>query len=329
MAAAALRIWKMGLFLSLVFTGLASNGSIRVSSSSVSPICPAASSIDSSILQTMMMEDLCLVSDFTSSSSAAGDDRVGVMEVDEVSLQRALNEVHMNGHEYVSLLFYATWCPFSKTLRSNFTILSSYFPTIRHFAVEESSVGPRMLSRYAVHGFPTLFLLNSTMRVRYHGSRALDSLFSFYDDVSGVKPASLDGMMFERIWDQLNLTKIVDTEQECPFSWARSPEKLLQQETYLALAITFVLLRLLHFLLPTLRVCFEQAWRWWMRNMNLSLWEHPLSCLQQAIQVLGSKKPCKRSNLQEGAMNAKAWASKSLATVSIGEASSSRACFGG
>lgn len=139
----------------------------------------------------------------------------------------------------------------------------------------------------------------------------------------GIKP-SLDRLSFKRIWDQWNLTEIVDTEQECPFSWARSPEKLLQQETYLVLAITFVLLRLLYFILPTLGVCFEQAWRRWMRNMSLRLWEHLLSCLQQAMQVLGSMKPCKRSNLQEGAMNAKAWASTSLATVSIGEASSSR-----
>lgn len=45
-----------------------------------------------------------------------------------------------------------------------------------------------------------------------------------------------------------------------------------------------------------------------------------------AIQVFNSfnREPYKRSNLQEGAMSAKAWASKSLASVSIGEASSSR-----
>jgi len=42
-----------------------------------------------------------------------------------------------------------------------------------------------ILSKYGVHGFPTLFILNSTMRVRYHGSRTLASLIGFYNDVTG------------------------------------------------------------------------------------------------------------------------------------------------
>lgn len=42
-----------------------------------------------------------------------------------------------------------------------------------------------ILSKYGVHGFPTLFLLNSTMRVRYHGSRTFGSLVAFYSDVTG------------------------------------------------------------------------------------------------------------------------------------------------
>lgn len=41
------------------------------------------------------------------------------------------------------------------------------------------------LSKYGVHGFPTLFILNSTMRVRYQGSRTLGSLVGFYSDVTG------------------------------------------------------------------------------------------------------------------------------------------------
>jgi hypothetical protein len=43
-----------------------------------------------------------------------------------------------------------------------------------------------IISRYGIHGFPTLFLLNSTMRVRYHGPRTVKSLAAFYTDVSGV-----------------------------------------------------------------------------------------------------------------------------------------------
>ncbi|KAJ8648057.1 hypothetical protein MRB53_001080 [Persea americana] len=313
----ASKIWEAGLALSLVCTAMASLGPVRASSSSDAAICPAASPVNS-ILQ---LPDSCSDSD---------RDPIGVTEGDEVSLQKASILVHKDTHKFVSVLFYASWCPFSRTLRTNFTILSSLFPTIRHIAIEESSIRPSILSRYGVHGFPTLFVLNSTMRVRYRGSRTLDSLMAFYNDVTGIRAASLDGNMFERIWDQLNLTKIASTEQECPFSWARSPEKLLQQETYLALAIAFVLLRLIYILLPTVRVCLERAWRGRMRNMSLMrFWEHPKSRLEHAVQVLSRRKSSKRSNLQEGAMNAKAWASKSLATVAISEASSSRVFFGG
>lgn len=42
-----------------------------------------------------------------------------------------------------------------------------------------------ILSKYGVHGFPTIFLMNSSMRVRYHGSRSLNSLVAFYRDVTG------------------------------------------------------------------------------------------------------------------------------------------------
>ncbi|XP_028086769.1 5'-adenylylsulfate reductase-like 4 [Camellia sinensis] len=176
------------------------------------------------------------------------------------------------------------------------------------------------------HGFPSLFLLNSTMRVCYHGSRTLGSLVSFYDDVTGLKTEPLNGTYLERIGQSSDDGKNNHPEQEsCPFSWARSPENLLQQETYLALATAFVLLRLLYFLLPTLSACTRLVWRLYIPNMKLkSLWEHPPAYLNRAIQLFNSlKEPCKRSNLQEEATNAKAWASKSLASVSFGNANTS------
>lgn len=42
-----------------------------------------------------------------------------------------------------------------------------------------------ILSKYGVHGFPTLFLLNSTMRDQYRGTRSLGSLVAFYAEVTG------------------------------------------------------------------------------------------------------------------------------------------------
>ncbi|CAL5336680.1 unnamed protein product [Camellia sinensis] len=142
-----------------------------------------------------------------------------------------------------------------------------------------------------------------------------------------LKTEPLNGTYLERIGQSSDDGKNNHPEQEsCPFSWARSPENFLQQETYLALATAFVLLRLLYFLLPTLSACTRLVWRLYIPNMKLkSLWEHPLAYLNRAIQFFNSlKEPCKRSNLQEGAMNAKAWPSKSLASVSFGDANTSR-----
>ncbi|XP_077224039.1 APR-like 4 [Tasmannia lanceolata] len=312
--------WAFVLSLALIQILPLESVRVRVPSSSVCPASTAAESI-------LRFRDSCSISELQSHRG----DLVGVTEGDDVSLQQALNFVHKNSHDHASILFYASWCPFSKDCRPNFTFLSFLFPKIRHFAIEESSIRPSILSRYGVHGFPTLFLMNSTTRVRYHGSRTLDSLVLFYNQVTGMKPEALNLTTFEKIMEQLNTKKPEDTNQEefCPFSWARSPEKLLRQETYLALATTFVLLRFVHFLLPTLLTLAKRAWRRHMRSASLlRLWEHPQVYLEQVKEVFRGLKPCKRSNLQEGAMNAKVWASKSLASVSIGEAGSSRLCLG-
>lgn len=249
-----------------------------------------------------------------------------VIEGDEVTLQKALNMVYKNTDEYVAVLLYASWCPFSRSFRPTFSALSSWYPSIPHFAIEESSIRPSVLSEYGVHGFPTLLLLNSTMRVRYHGLRNLDSLLNFYSDFTGIgiKAASLDNISRDKSGDRSNQENPNSTEPEtCPFPWARFPENLLREETYLVLATTFVLLRLLYFLYPTLLVLAHYTRR---RLVNLrfgNLLEHPLAYLKRVQLFSFLKDPRKRSNLQGGAMNARAWASKSLATVSIGDASSS------
>lgn len=66
------------------------------------------------------------------------------MKGDEAALQRALGMVYGNKHDYVALLFYASWCPFSASFRPTFSILASLFPSVPHFAVEESAVKPRL-----------------------------------------------------------------------------------------------------------------------------------------------------------------------------------------
>lgn len=287
------------------------NNNIRVS------LCPVRSLLD-------------FVLGFSDSTCPLPDSlgSISVTEGDEVSLQKALNMVHKNNHEYVAVLFYASWCPFSRVFRPVFSVLSALHPSIPHFAIEESSVRPSILSKYGVHGFPTMFILNSTMRVRYHGSRTLGSLIGFYNDVTGIRVDSFDQLSLEKIGrSSADKNHGITEPESCPFSWARrSPENLLHQETYLALATTFVVLRLLYLFFPTLLICFHYAWRRVIQNVRIwSLLEHPLIYLKRLVQSFNClKEPCKRSNLQEGAMNARAWASKSLATVSIGEESSSR-----
>lgn len=125
-----------------------------------------------------------------------------------------------------------------------------------------------------------------------------------------------------------NEKRNISGTESCPFSWARSPENMLQHETYLTLATIFVVLRLFYLSYPFIITHARISWR--TRNLNIrlkSLWEHLLLFMNRAIQLFTSlTEPCKRSNLR-GAMNAKAkaaWASKSLASVSFGEASTSR-----
>ncbi|GLT31155.1 hypothetical protein SLA2020_059130 [Shorea laevis] len=314
------RSWQTGILLFALWGRLtfAASALLRV------PLCPKDSIVDS--ILGFRDQSFPLHHD-----SFESFDFIGVSEGDEVSLQKALNMVYKNYHEYVAVLFYTSWCPFSRSFRPSFSVLSSLYPSIPHFAIEESSVRPSILSKYGVHGFPTLFLLNSTMRVRYHGSRKLGSLVAFYSDVTGHKTASLDKISLGKIGHHSNQEKHNSIEPEtCPFSWARSPENLLRQETYLALATIFVLLRLLYLLYPTLLVFAQFTWRRFINLRFCSLLEHPLAYLKRA-QLLNSlkephKRSSKRSNLQEGARNARAWASKSLATVSIGDASTSKVC---
>lgn len=74
-----------------------------------------------------------------------GNLHFAIVKGDEVSLHRALNIVHTKSHEYVAVLFYASWCPFSRIFRPRFSILSSLYPSIPHFAIEESTIRPRFV----------------------------------------------------------------------------------------------------------------------------------------------------------------------------------------
>ena len=138
--------------------------------------------------------------------------------------------------------------------------------------------------------------------------------------VVGIKPVSQ--LHLEKAEGRAHFTELKgDTEQENhPFSWARSLEKLLKQDTYLALSSAFVLLRMLYFLLPRLDSCVMWVWGWRIRHASpLNTWDYFRASLLQAKQSFRKLNPLKQSDFQEGALHAKIWASKSLASVSFGE----------
>lgn len=261
------KIWEMRILILFLWWRLTCAVTVPVRV----PLCPK-----NSVLEAVFdfRDSFCSIhSDFIESI-----DSVGVTEGDEISLQKALNMVHRNIHEYVAVLFYASWCPFSRSFRPSFLTLSSSYPSIPHFAVKESAVRPSILSKYGVHGFPTLFLLNSKMRVRYHGNRSFESLSTFYNEVTGFQIKSLDKTSRDKTRHVLKHEKHKSSEQESwSFSWARSPQNLLRQETYLALATTFVLFRLLYLFYPTLLVFARFTWKRINRDVKLgTMLEHPL-----------------------------------------------------
>ncbi|XP_024010182.1 5'-adenylylsulfate reductase-like 6 [Eutrema salsugineum] len=225
----------------------------------------------------------------------------------------ASDMIHEDKCDYVALLFYASWCPFSGSIRPSFDVISLIYSSVPHFAIEESSVKASTLSKYGVHGFPTIILLNSTMRLAYRGSRTLDSIVTFYRDITGIETLDETSVEKNRLVPQFGNQNSIEPEN-CPVSWARrSPDNLFRQETYLALATVFVVLRLLHLIFPVLVTLAKFTWGRIARNMR------PGNFLEHVVAMY-LKEPCMSSNLQ-GAMNARAWASKSLATVSIGDSS--------
>jgi len=64
-----------------------------------------------------------------------GDDRWLQMAADMVDKK--------NKCDYAALLFYASWCPFSRLVRPSFDLMSLLYSSVPHFAIEESSVKAR------------------------------------------------------------------------------------------------------------------------------------------------------------------------------------------
>ncbi|MCO5607902.1 hypothetical protein L7F22_062104 [Adiantum nelumboides] len=138
----------------------------------------------------------------------------GVAEVNGTTLERVLNILQTKQDAYAAILFYADWCPFSRTLRPLFEALASTFPGIYHVAVEDTAIQPR------------------AVKVRYHGPRTLDAVGEFYKDITGSKTVShhkrgSNGIAFI---EKLSKKATVQDRVNCPYPWAKSPEKWLRED---------------------------------------------------------------------------------------------------
>ncbi|CAI9271556.1 unnamed protein product [Lactuca saligna] len=108
------------------------------------------------------------------------------IEMNGESLDNFMSSYKTNA--YTSILFYASWCPFSINAQTKFHALASMYPQIKHVKVEQSSALPSVFSRNGIHSLPTILITNRTSRMQHHGPKDLDSLLNFYQRTTGLEP---------------------------------------------------------------------------------------------------------------------------------------------
>ncbi|KAL0369939.1 UNVERIFIED_CONTAM: 5'-adenylylsulfate reductase-like 5 [Sesamum angustifolium] len=239
--------------------------------------------------------------------------------VDGESFENAVNSGPKN--EYTAVLFYASWCPFSSIFQSKFSTLSSMYPQIKHLMVEQSSVMPSVFSRYGIHSVPSLLIVNQTTRMRYHGRKDLESLINFYKRTTGLYPVV--DIVEETSSDSESGSKVFQL-----WNGASLKETFLM-EPYLVLSAVFVFLRAFLYFFPEIVSRIMALWVAYIPHLNLGIFGESRQVLAHVLHLIDVKriwsklKLCKTRNFHERARNARVWAS-SLASVSLGEASSTR-----
>lgn len=239
------------------------------------------------------------------------------LQVGSDFLDRILNSKGSNA--YTSVLFYASWCPFSHNVRSTFRILSSMFPHIEHLEVEESSVVPR------VHSFPTILMVKQTSKLRYLGAKDLNTLVRFYRKTTGWEPIHY-----------VDMEQPISSEGSGEFvmrSWVgSSPSEILRREPYLVLSLLFLCLAVLINALPKVLLHLKPLWVAYGPHLNLGIFGETSQILGRLLQMINLKmiwtklKLCKTSSFHQCAKNlknARVWAS-SVPSVSLGKTSSSK-----
>ncbi|MQL96427.1 hypothetical protein Taro_029103 [Colocasia esculenta] len=243
------------------------------------------------------------------------------LEVNGETLNRELTHGQRNAHH--SILFYASSCPFSQTIRPMFDTLGMMFPQIMHLAVEESSAMPSLFSRYGIHSLPSIIVANGTRRVRYHGSKDLNSLVLFYRRTTGLDPVA--DFSFDHSTELVNRDSIQQRN--------RTPREIWTREPYLAFSFLFLCFRAFLYFFPEVMARLKAAWFAYVWHVNQGTFVGWSQLLERALHILDVKRlrgkvrlGNRMRNFQKGASNARAWAS-TLTSVSLGESSSSRSAL--
>ncbi|KAH0466805.1 hypothetical protein IEQ34_004043 [Dendrobium chrysotoxum] len=232
-----------------------------------------------------------------------------VLEVNSDTLDKEL--VRVEDGRFNSVLFCASWCPFSQNIRPIFDALSSMFPTTRHLTVEESSALPSAFSRYGIHSFPSIFLANRTAIIRYHGSKDLDSLVQFYRETTGQDPV----VYFSE--DQAK------EKRKVVLPWRIPAREFINNEPYLAFSILFVISRSLVYFVFKIISQLKTLWMLYARHqMKLRCFSELSEPLGRVLHVINMKKAWnklrlsnQKINFDKGAKSARVWAS-SFASLS-------------
>ncbi|CAN1132305.1 5'-adenylylsulfate reductase-like 5 [Linum perenne] len=248
------------------------------------------------------------------------------LQVDGNFVERALTSGRINA--YTSVFFYASWCPFSQSMRPKFESLAAMFPQIEHLAVEQSYAFPRyaqltVFSRYGVHSFPSILLVNQTMKVRYRGPKDLQSLMQFYVKTTGLEPV--------QHLTEAEATNLQSDGNSILQPWDGSPlEQVLRREPYLALSILFLCFRVMLFFSPKLLLHLKSFCSSNIPRLNLGMFGETSQLFERILHLVDVRRVwtklrlCKARNFREGAKNCRVLAS-SFASVSLGESSSSTA----
>ncbi|KAB5512178.1 hypothetical protein DKX38_029237 [Salix brachista] len=242
------------------------------------------------------------------------------VQVDGKFLNRALTSKQRNA--YTSVLFYASWCPFSSSMLPKFEMLSSMFPQIKHLALEQSSAFPSIFSRYGIHSLPSILIVNQTSKVQYSGPKNLQSLAQFYKKTTGLEPV-------QHFTKDDSTTITEGHEQSIMQPWNKpSLEGLTKSEPYLVLATLFLCFRVLLYVYPKAISHIMVFYVSYVPHFNLEIFGETSQLFGRILHMVDVRRIWtklrlfKTSNFHERAKNCPVWAS-SLASVSLGESSAS------